>query len=394
MSEIKVNSIKGVAASSAAITINNTDGTATANLTNRQGKNLIINGAMNVAQRSQSSTTSASGYFACDRMRVSVFGLDEGITIEQSALTSSDTPYTKGFRYATKITNGNQTSGAGGTDTVNLMYRLEGQDINNSGWDYTSASSFVTISFWMKSSVAQTFYLRFRMTGSGSNKEFVSAISATTSWQKITKTIPGGTGVDSVNTNAEGGFLQISLFRGTDQTGTLTTDQWNTHDASAKVPDMTSTWYTTNDATFEITGLQMEVGSVATDFEHLSFADDLRKCQRYYFIYADGSGGVNQYQITNIHGYSTGQLETTIDYSCANLRAIPSLVQGSGTNYYNAVNATAAINFNSFTAIYQPSSRKGLLYTNSTSGTTPVTGTAYRCQFANNGAYIHLDAEL
>jgi len=293
MSEIKVNSIKGVGASAAAITVNNTDGTCTANITNNlSNRNLIINGAMQVAQRGTSGTTSSSGYFACDRMRVSVSGLDEGITVAQSTLTSSDTPYTKGFRYATKITNGNQTSGAGATDTINLMYRLEGLDVNGSGWDYTSASSFVTISFWVKSSVAQTFYLRFRMTGSSVTKEFVFAISATTSWQKITKTIPGGTGVDSVNTTAEGAFLQFNLFRGTDETGSLTIDQWNTASSPTKVPDMTSTWYTTNDATFEITGLQMEVGSVATDFEHRSFGQELALCCRYFYGATDTIAGI------------------------------------------------------------------------------------------------------
>ena len=283
MSTLKVDGIRSNSASSDAITLAS-DGTCTANITNNlSNRNLIINGAMQVAQRGTSGTTTSSGYLACDRMRISVGGVDEAVTMAQSALTSSDTPYTKGFRYATKITNGNQTSGAGATDKVNFMYRLEGLDVNGSGWDYTSASSFVTISFWVKSSVAQTFYLRFRMTGSSVTKEYVTAINATTSWQKITKTIPGGTGVDSVNTTAEGAFVQFVLFRGTGETGSMTIDQWNTYNSSAKVPDMTSTWYTTNDATFEITGLQMEVGSVATDFEHRSFGQELALCQRYFY---------------------------------------------------------------------------------------------------------------
>ena len=253
--------------------------TGNQNLSNR---NIIINGAMQVSQRSTSATTSSSGYYAVDRMRVSLAGLDEGITIAQSTLTSSDTPYTQGLRYATKITNGNQTSGAGSGDTVALMYRFEGQDINSSGWEYTNSSSFITISFWIKSSVAQTFYLRFRMTGSSVVKEYVFAVNATTSWQKITQAIPGATGVDAVNTTAEGGFLFLVLFHGTDQTGSITINQWNTA-SSTRVPNMTSTWYTTNDATIEITGLQMEVGPVATPFEHRSFADELMRCYRYFY---------------------------------------------------------------------------------------------------------------
>ena len=76
--------------------------------------------------------------------------------------------------------------------------------------------------------------------------------------------------------------LIFAPFFGTDYTGTLTLDQWNTYSSSARMPDNTSTWWTTNDSTWEITGMQLEVGSVATPFEHRNFSDDLRRCQRYY----------------------------------------------------------------------------------------------------------------
>jgi hypothetical protein len=132
MSEIKVNSIKGVAASSAAITISNTDGTCTANLTNRTNKNLIINGAMQVAQRGTSATN--SGYGTVDRFRVQHSGTDEAPTQAQVDVASGTTPYTLGFRKALKITNGNQTSGAGTARSVHFQYYAEAQDIANSGW--------------------------------------------------------------------------------------------------------------------------------------------------------------------------------------------------------------------------------------------------------------------
>ncbi len=393
MSEIKVNSIKGVAASTAAITVNNTDGTCTANITNNlSNRNLIINGAMNVAQRGTSST--AEGYLI-DRFRADFGGTDEAPTFAQVDVASGTTPYTSGFRKALKITNGNQTSGAGASDFIMLRYKAEAQDIANSGWNYTSSSSYITLSFWVKSSVAQNFY-GYLETSDGTAYLYpfeTGSLSADT-WTKVTKTISGNSNLTFNNDNGQGLILVFNAFRGTDTTGSVSLNAWGAYNSSNRVPDMTSTWYTTNDATFEITGVQLEVGSVATDFEHLSFADDLRKCQRYYYIYGNGSEGINHWQLINIHGYSTGQLETTIDYSNANLRAIPSLVQGSGTSWYNAVNASASITFSSFTAIYQPSKRQGLLYTNSVSGTTPVTGMAYRCQFGNTGAYIALDAEL
>ena len=96
MSEIKVNSIKGVAASTAALTINNTDGTCTANLTNRTNKNLILNGAFLISQRGTSSTD--SGYGSVDRFRVQHGGTDEAPTQAQVDVASGTTPYTNGFR--------------------------------------------------------------------------------------------------------------------------------------------------------------------------------------------------------------------------------------------------------------------------------------------------------
>ena len=245
--------------------------------------NLFYNGAMRIAQRATSATVGDTGYHVCDRWRIGIGGEDESVTVAQSALTSSDTPYNSGFRYATKITNGNQTSGAGATDYLTFTQRLEGQDINSSGWDYTSTSSKLTVSFWIKSSVAQTFYSRFRVTEASADKEYVFAVAATTSWQKITKTIPGASGLNPVNTNAHGFSWDILLAYGTDYTGSMTVDQWNTVNPSAYVPDMTTTWWTTNDATFEITGCQLEIGDTGNDYAHQKYIDDLLACQRYFW---------------------------------------------------------------------------------------------------------------
>mgnify|MGYP003124686795 CR=1 FL=1 len=121
-------------------------------------RNLVINGAMNVAQRG-TSYTGTDNYNTVDRVLTSVSGLDENCTFSQHALTSSDTgPWAKGFRKSFHIQNGNQTSGAGAGDYVQFQHRLEAQDVANSGWDYTSSSSYITLSFWVRSSVAQNFY--------------------------------------------------------------------------------------------------------------------------------------------------------------------------------------------------------------------------------------------
>ena len=162
MSEIKVNSIKGVGASTAAITVNNTDGTCTANLTNRTNKNLLINGSFLIAQRGTSATT--NGHGTVDRFSVDYGNTDEAPTQSQVDVASGTTPYTLGFRKALRVTNGNQTSGAGSGDYLGIEYYVEAQDMANSGWNYTSSSSNVTLSFYIKSSVAQSFkgFLRSR----------------------------------------------------------------------------------------------------------------------------------------------------------------------------------------------------------------------------------------
>ena len=280
MSEIKVNSIKGVGASTAAITVNNTDGTATANLTNRQGKNLVVNGGFQIAQRGLTSTS--SGIKTVDRFRTDYTGVDEAPTQAQVELSASDTPYNSGFRFAYKITNGDQSNGAGSGDFIRTLYLIEAQDLANSGWNYKSSSSYITLSFWVKASVAQTYYVNFRAyDGSGKMYCFAVALSADT-WTKVTHSIPGHADLSFDNDVNDGMYIQWFQYRGTNNTGTVTLNQWNNYDASILTPDQTSTWYTTNDATYELTGVQLEVGSVATDFEHRSFGQELALCQRYF----------------------------------------------------------------------------------------------------------------
>ena len=141
MSTIKVDGIRSNSATSDAITLAS-DGTCTANITNKSNRNLIINGAMLVAQRGTSSTT--SGYGSVDRFASFFGGTDESVTGAQVDVASGTTPYSLGFRKALKQTNGNQTSGAGTNDNVQIQTRLEAQDLASSGWNYTSSSSFIT----------------------------------------------------------------------------------------------------------------------------------------------------------------------------------------------------------------------------------------------------------
>ena len=182
MSTLKVTNLRHASASSDALTLAS-DGTATANISNRTGRNIAINGACNVAQRGTSGT--GSGYLSVDRWTVSK-SADEDPTQSQHALTSSDTgPWAKGFRNSFHITNGNNPSNTGGNQAI--WYEIEAQDIRNSGWDYNNTSDYLTISYWGKTSVAQTLY-GYIVSSDGTSKRHaysLGSVSANT-WTKIT----------------------------------------------------------------------------------------------------------------------------------------------------------------------------------------------------------------
>jgi len=268
--------------------------------------NLVINGAMQVAQRGTSST--ANGYGSVDRFTIFYTGTDEAPTQEQADVASGTTPYTLGFRKSLKITNGNQTSGAGAADYMIIRTVLEAQDIANSGWNYLSASSNITLSFWVKSSVAQNFYGNlWTQDGTQYNYVFETGSLSADTWTKVTKTVSGNSNLTFNNDNGAGLRVQLVPFEGTNYTGTRPLNAWAAFDGNTIQPDNTSTWYTTNDATLEITGLQLEVGDSATDFEHRSFAQELALCQRYYqktykYETAPGTGTTNGAVVHTMYG--------------------------------------------------------------------------------------------
>jgi hypothetical protein len=281
MSTIKVDGIRSNSATSDAITLAS-DGTCTANITNKPNRNLLINGAMQVAQRGTSSTS--TGYQTVDRFQIGTSNVDEAPTQAQADVAAGTTPYTLGFRKSFKVTNGNQTSGAGALDIIDIKHIFEAQDIANSGWNYLSSSSYITLSFWVKSSVAQNFFGHVKTyDGTAYNYPFSTGSLSANTWTKITKTISGNSNLQIDNDNGAGLEIRFALFYGTDRTASVSENAWAAYSNTQRTPDNTSTWYTTNDATFEITGVQLEVSDHATDFEHRSFTDELLRCQRYYW---------------------------------------------------------------------------------------------------------------
>ena len=312
MSTLRVDNIRHNSATSDAITMAS-DGTCTAKLTSVGGgglshRNIVVNGAMMVAQRGASSTN--NGYGSVDRFQCQHSGADENPTHSQHTLTSSDTgPYAEGFRKSFHVQNGNQTSGAGSGDWMRVWYKIEAQDLANSGWNYTSSSSYITLSFWVKVSVAQTYYANMRtMDGTSKNYYFAMNLSANT-WTKIVVNIPGHADISFDNDTGEGFYIAWYGYRGTGNTGSgQNANQWYNFDGATITPDQTSTWWTTNDSTFEITGVQLEVGDTATSFEHRLLSDELLRCYRYYYRLKGEDNktymiGMSDNDNTNIYGF-------------------------------------------------------------------------------------------
>ena len=279
MSEIRVNSIRGVSGSAAAITVG-TD-SCSVKLNNRQGRNMVVNGGCLIAQRGTSSTS--AGMQTVDRFMTTTSGVDEEPTQEQVDVASGTPAYISGLRKAFKVTNGNQTSGAGATDQLSIEYRLEAQDIRNSGWNYISATSFITLSFWIKSSIAQNFTGRLlTIDGTAQNYPFETGSLTANTWTKISKTIPGNANLSFDDNTNNGLSIFINGFLGTDLTGSVTLNAWAAPVATTLTPDVPSTWYTTDNATLEITGLQLELGEVASAFHQRSLAEESSLCERYF----------------------------------------------------------------------------------------------------------------
>ena len=267
----------GIEASGIGITCANINGTQIGGR-----RNIIINGAMQVAQRGTSSTS--AGYQTVDRFTTSMAGTDEACTFAQVDVASGTTPYTEGFRKAFKVTNGDQSSGAGAADDLSVSQHIEGQNLAQSGWDYTSSSSFITLSFWVKSSVAQTFFAGIRLYGDDQREFCFSYTLTADTWTKVVKSIPGAAGLTILNDSTLGAFIQWPQWWGTNYTSTgRSVDTWQVKNNASNYPDNTTDWYETNDATWELTGVQLEVGSQATPFEHLGFGEELSLCRRYYY---------------------------------------------------------------------------------------------------------------
>ena len=343
-------------------------------------KNLIINGAMQVAQRSTSETGvgSSGGYFTCDRWRVSNI-TDGRYTLEQSAVTDLD-----GISSALKFSCTTADTSVAAGDVIILSQRMEGFNTQSLKSSSTSMKSF-TLSFYAKSNASRVITSEVQFTN-GTNRLAAKAHTIGTSWQRYTMTVPAASNTQLDNDNTSNLQLNFWLHAGSNFTsGTLSTTLGPNVPANRAAGIGSLVASTSN--TFEITGVQLELGETATPFEHRSFGDELERCRRYTVVLL-GDQNYSQIGGTGI-GLGTTLIDAPIILN-PKMRATPSLtnsgsIQGS--------NASSGFALSSISLITQQSSSDVASVRGVTSGLTA--GSPYRIESANNTtARVILSAEL
>jgi hypothetical protein len=236
-------------------------------------RNLIINGAMQVAQRSTSLSVSSSGYRALDRFYWAA-NTEDVITMSQA----SDGPDEFANSLKIEVTTAETDLAAG--EYALLTQRIEGQNLQGIAKG-TSSAKQLTASFWVKGSITGTYIVELF---DNDNTRQVSAsytINSANTWEYKTITFPADTSGAFDNDNNGSLFVQFVITSGTDFTsGTLNTSWASSTNANRWVGQ--TNVIGTSGATFYITGVQLEVGTVATPFEHRSYGEELALCQRYY----------------------------------------------------------------------------------------------------------------
>ena len=304
-------------------------------LTNSQiggRRNIVFNGAMQVAQRGTSSTGlgATDGYYTVDRFGLNFSGTASRLTMTQTA----DGP--SGFANCLKLDCTTADTSIAAAEYIQLHYRIEGQDLQQLKKG-TSDAEKITISFYVKGNASATYTCEIEDVDN--NRYNSQEFSVTTSWTKVTLIYNGDTTGVLGNDNGQSMAINFWLHVGSNFTGGTHTDNvWHTT-ANQRVGDNQTSFADSTDRTFFITGVQMELGSVATPFEHRSFGEELPLCQRYFQKISS---------IDAVGQYTAGQAAPTFNFAYPTpMRAAPTItltspaggVANSAT--YNQRNITA-----------------------------------------------------
>ena len=241
-------------------------------------RNMVLNGAMNVAQRSVSETGlgGASGYFTLDRFKATVTSSGR-FTMAQTAIT--DLP---GFANALHLDCTTADTSIDADENLVIQHKFEGQDLQRLQKGTSSAKS-VTVSFYAKANAAFTFVVE--LYDLDNTRNITQKFTTATSWTRHTLTFPGDTSGAFDDDNAASMNLSFWLHAGTTfggTGGTFVDNTWGTPTNANRTSGISS-FFSSTDNDLKITGVQMELGEQVTPFQHEDISTTIAKCQRYFF---------------------------------------------------------------------------------------------------------------
>jgi hypothetical protein len=234
-------------------------------------KNRIINGAMTINQRGVTSVSASTEPYTLDRWQVANYFLSGAISVAQS----SDAP--AGFTNSILVTNGTGEALASG-DFGSLRQKIEGFNLADLAWGTASAQP-IEISFWVKSSVTGNYNVSLINSALNRSNRSLFTINSANTWEYKTVGFAGDTSGTWVTNNGIGVYFDIVFVAGSSNYGTA--DTWTANSLQG-VSGASATWVTSTNATFYLTGVQLERGSNATSFEFRSIGQEFVLCQRYY----------------------------------------------------------------------------------------------------------------
>jgi hypothetical protein len=238
-------------------------------------KNRIINGDMRIDQRNAGAAVTASGDYPVDRFIVTN-------TTNAAFSAQQDSSAPEGFNKSLKLTI--TTAQTNNTGNAQVIHRIEGTNIADLGWGTANAKT-ITVSFWVRSSLTGTFGGYLRNSGGTRSYPFTYSISSADTWEYKTVAVSGDTSGTWLTDNSLGVQLSFSLFAVS--SSQQTAGSWYAGNATGATGQ--TQLASTLNATWYITGVQLEVGSVSTPFERRPFGAELVLCMRYFET--SGSGG-------------------------------------------------------------------------------------------------------
>tara|TARA_R100000805_G_C3621123_1_gene125216 strand:+ start:1599 stop:2741 length:1143 start_codon:yes stop_codon:yes gene_type:complete len=380
MSTLKVGGIRGVSASSDAITVAN-DGTCTANVTSIGGGQLSNrrvnrNGSFIISQKNSDTeiTLGSSGDRWIDMIQTFLHN-----TATFKAQRVSDAP--AGFQYSAKHTVSSADSSLAASDEAMFIHRIEGFDAAKFAYG-TSGAKQITVSFYVKSSLTGDFSFAAQTGGRNYVNEYT--INSANTWERKSFTLPVLTTGTHNTTNGTGLNLVWDLGSG-DTFATSTLGSWVTGGNLYRSTGATRLSTNVN-ATWQITGIQVEEGTVMTDFEHMAFGQELALCQRYYQQLEGTNRSFNEILAGS---FNTGNELVTNRHLVGLMRAAPSVAISTTMSDYDIEPFDQAPN-----ALSLRHSTTKEIVINVTSPTSRTVGFYGVLSLHSTGALITISAEL